>query len=289
MRKTLIPKSETFAKGQSKSVLNDVGLIQESLKPQPIINIDAACEGRGQIHPQGTCTKVLNKGFTLLELLTVIAIIAVLTAILFPMVSRAMASAQRAKASSNLRQICLAYVSYSHEGGTLRSIRANTPNEWAAQLARHTGLNEASLYFVDADPALEGVTQPSSILADLNDTNSIEQTGFAQAPMGYAVASGLYAQAPASTTPVAWTRGLRTDGTWSPDSPYQGKGGFIGFLDGHVTWYSSLSDPANPQKGLLTAYGTQQPTANILKAIGAEAGKPNPPQVLEYTPSPGQS
>lgn len=123
-----------------------------------------------------------NKGFTLLELLTVIAVIAVLTAILFPMVSRAMASAQRAKASSNLRQICLAYVSYGHEGGTLRSIRAETPNQWAAQLARYTGLNEASLYFVDGDPALEGINQPSSILASPNDTASFEETGFAQAP-----------------------------------------------------------------------------------------------------------
>jgi len=230
-----------------------------------------------------------NAGFTLLELLTVIAVIAVLTAILFPMVSRAMASAQRAKASSNLRQICLAYISYSHEGGTLRSIRANTPNQWAAQLARYTGLNEASLYFVDGDPALEGIKQPSSILADLNDTASFEQTGFSQAPMAYAVASGLYTQAPPSTTPVAWTRGLRPNGTWSPNSPYQGRGGFIGFLDGHIEWYSTLADPENPQRGLLTIYGTQKPTANILEAIGANSKKPNPPRVLEHTPNPAQS
>jgi prepilin-type N-terminal cleavage/methylation domain-containing protein len=220
--------------------------------------------------------------FTLIELLTTIAIIAVLTAIISPMVSRAMASAQRAKASSNLRQICLAYISYSQENGLLRSIYAETPHEWAAQLARHTGLNEASLYFIENDPAIEGITLPASILADINDTASFDVTGFSKAPIAYALVSGLYTQAPPSTTPIAWTRGLRTDGTWSKDSPYLGRGGFIGFLDGHVAWYTTLSDPNNPKGGLLIEYGTQKPTADIAEAIGAKAGKPNPPRVLEH-------
>lgn len=37
------------------------------------------------------------------------------------------------------------------------------------------------------------------------------------------------------------------------------------------------------------AYGTKKPTSNILEAIGANSGKPNPPRVLEHTPNPAQS
>ncbi len=274
---------EQSAKVQSEAILDEDGFGRESWKRKPIIGIGANRESRERSHLRQKWTF----GFTLVELLTVIAIIGVLTAILFPMISRSMASAQRAKASSNLRQICLAYISYSQEGGRLRSIHADTPNAWAAQLARMTGLNEASIYFVEGDPALEGVSLPSSILANPNNTASIDASGFSHAPIAYAVVSGLYTQAPPSTTPIAWTRGLRPDGTWSADSPYQGRGGFIGFLDGHVEWFSRLSDPNDPQGGLLTAYGTQKRTTNILEAIGSQAGKPNPPRVLEYTPSQG--
>ena len=52
-------------------------------------------------------------GFTLVELLVVVGIIAVLTAILMPTLSGARRSAARVRASSNLRQLLTAYVQYS--------------------------------------------------------------------------------------------------------------------------------------------------------------------------------
>src|SRR6266446_6396665 len=54
-----------------------------------------------------------RRGFTLVELLVVIALIAVLIAILLPSLLRAKESANRVKCSSNLRQIGMAERMYA--------------------------------------------------------------------------------------------------------------------------------------------------------------------------------
>ncbi len=56
-----------------------------------------------------------RNGFTLIELLVVIAIIAVLAAILFPVLGRARASARRTQCISNLRQLGLALEMYASD------------------------------------------------------------------------------------------------------------------------------------------------------------------------------
>ncbi len=57
------------------------------------------------------------KGFTLIELLVVIAVIALLLAILIPVLSRARELAHRAVCLSNLRQLTLAWVAYADDNG----------------------------------------------------------------------------------------------------------------------------------------------------------------------------
>ena len=56
-----------------------------------------------------------RKGFTLIELLIVIAIIAILTAILFPVFARARENAKRASCASNMKQTGLAMMQYNQD------------------------------------------------------------------------------------------------------------------------------------------------------------------------------
>ena len=56
-----------------------------------------------------------ENGFTLLELLLVIAIIAVLAALLLPSLGRAKLQAMRANCVNNLQQLGIAFHSFAHK------------------------------------------------------------------------------------------------------------------------------------------------------------------------------
>jgi prepilin-type N-terminal cleavage/methylation domain-containing protein/prepilin-type processing-associated H-X9-DG protein len=77
---------------------------------------------------------VPRRAFTLFELLTVVAILAVLVAVLFPVFGRAREAARRSACLGNLRQIGLAFTMYvdDHDGRMpdRRDLKLSLPGGW---------------------------------------------------------------------------------------------------------------------------------------------------------------
>lgn len=77
-------------------------------------------------------TRTSRKGFTLLELLVVVGMIAVLIAILLPSLTRARETAKRTNCLSNLRQLGIAFVAYvaDNDGSFPRPAVNPQPEDW---------------------------------------------------------------------------------------------------------------------------------------------------------------
>jgi prepilin-type N-terminal cleavage/methylation domain-containing protein len=65
-----------------------------------------------------------TKGFTLVELLTVVAVIAVLSAVFFAVFARVRESGRRTVCQSNLKQIALAMQQYVQDNGSRYPVRS---------------------------------------------------------------------------------------------------------------------------------------------------------------------
>jgi len=175
------------------------------------------------------------KAFTVIELITVIAIVAILMAVLTPAVSNMLASARRASDANNLRQLAMAYISHVNEAGATRSVSFSSLNEWAVALAQAGNFNEPELFFAQADPSL-----PTTLPDRIHTAGTVDST-FATTALSVAAPTSVNLNTSAASTPIAWTRGLNpSTGTWSTSAPYGTKGGYIAFLDGHVAFYKTV-------------------------------------------------
>jgi prepilin-type processing-associated H-X9-DG protein len=170
---------------------------------------------------------------------------------------------------SDIIQIARSYVAHGNLG---RNGFQNLPvkpgdsvHAAAFYLALFEGLNDASMYFVKGDP-LSPATIPLRVLEGDPEHPRGLNADFSQATLSVVMAANFPDGVRTATTPVAWTRGLQANGTWSSDSPYKDAGGHIAFLDGHVAWYDRIY--TNPTQGpTLTKYGTNETTTDIREAL----------------------
>jgi type II secretory pathway pseudopilin PulG len=214
-----------------------------------------------------------------LEYAFALCLIGILAAIILPTVSRTCGGmgGRRMADASNLRQIGQASLIYAQDHQD-RLPDATDIWGYARTLAESTGLNDGRMWQSRIDPASGEISSEKiEILLPVKIGRPSElNPAFRKIKPAFAVPVGrrLSVNHPA-TTPIAWTRGLQSDGTWAKHSPYGTDGGYIVFLGGNVAFYRNLSEDGGQ---LISRDGTK--TANTLDAL--------PPgcRISEYQPSP---
>ena len=237
-----------------------------------------------------------SKGFTLIEVLTVIAIIAILSAILVPTISQMQSTARKTRDVTNMRQIINASQLFATmNGDLLPQLGHRVSNgqlnfdptgpavpsigEVAAVLALEADLNDLNIWISQSDTKAMQLNGPTPVLvngemnSDLTDTNPLDDadpenptsSGF----LSYHYVVGLTLSTP-NQTPLIFSR-LSNSGSsgWGPTDMYTGEGGHIGFAGGAVNWFETQG-AAQPFAQLFQPNGTPATTMNSALPTGAQ-------------------
>jgi len=218
-----------------------------------------------------------RSGFTLIELLTVIAIIGILAAVLFPGVQGVMKKAKQSTASTKVRNIAQAAITF-HDGKkyiksgswtVTTNSSATSPADYAAVLSYNVGLNTAELWYVDADQLNQNATFPKYVLTGAAGSQTPDANF--KAPGDGTGWHSWDAYVPTRkdcdpNIPLLWTRGLSTTGTWDKDKGvWASDGGHIAYGDAHVVWATSTTDDNG--NGIFIDLSTSQTTTNWKNAV----------------------
>jgi prepilin-type N-terminal cleavage/methylation domain-containing protein/prepilin-type processing-associated H-X9-DG protein len=176
------------------------------------------------------------RAFTVLELVVVIAIIAMLAALLTPAVASGRERARRVQCINNLRQIGLACKQY-----------ATDKNDRYPEAPAATAVEPTGNYMLLSN-YLQNIAIIFKCPSDANKqvTNQITQMVVAGNPnCSYSYVRGLIdSYATHQDTPVAFDRAVGVDGqqldtfidqTWV-NGPHLNEGGNLLYADGHVSW-----------------------------------------------------
>ena len=208
------------------------------------------------------------KGFTLIEMLVVIAIIALLAAILFPVFGRARANARRSSCQSNMKQISLGVLQYVQDyderfpktGGSTNGIAANCGGpdilSWASKTQPYIKSTQVFVCPEDtrkiANMCSYGNNQLIGVLAPTD-------AGIAVSTIAAPSHALLWYED--GYLPAYNTIGCNNYWDRFAFSMIQRhlEGSNIAFVDGHVKWYVVSLNSSQTQKSITWQPGTTPP------------------------------
>jgi len=206
----------------------------------------------------------VRKAFTLVELLTVIAIIGILSGMLYPAITGGMIRAKQIVALNNVGQIAKSHYTtvVASPSPVIIGVDENRTvvqniNEWAIDLAKKGGINESSFYFAGNFTPLAAMHETI-----YNDRSNIENVDFKNTSrIAYNVVAATRSNLKGTPrTALIWTTDggkIFEGGIWNQGSPWGDDGGHVAYADGHVIFYKSTL--VNDQ-GVFTDYKTGKPT-----------------------------